>query len=133
MPDKLRELQELFLVQAQKYNVFPLNNALAQLLLTPRPSATAGRDLFTYSGEISGLPSSDAPSILNRSYTITAEVEVPQDGGEGMLVTLGGPLRWIRFVSVEGQASVPLQLLGYGAVPLGWPRASGAGQTHHRV
>jgi hypothetical protein len=37
-----------------------------------------------------GLPTSDAPSILNRSYTITAEVEIPQGGAHGMLVTLGG-------------------------------------------
>ena len=36
------------------------------------------------------LPVSDAPSILNKSYTITAEVEIPQGGGEGMIVTLGG-------------------------------------------
>src|SRR5215813_6891799 len=53
-------------------------------------SATAGRDTFTYSGELSGLPESDAPSILNKSYTITADIEVPQGGAEGMLVTLGG-------------------------------------------
>jgi arylsulfatase len=59
-------------------------------LLAPRPSATAGRTVFTYSGEMAGLPDSDAPSILNKSYTITAEVDVPQGGAEGMIVTLGG-------------------------------------------
>src|SRR5215475_4324208 len=37
-----------------------------------------------------GIPMSDAPSILNRSYSITAEVEIPPGGAEGMLVTLGG-------------------------------------------
>ncbi len=46
--------------------------------------------MFTYTGEIYGLPVSDAPSILNKSYTITADVEIPQAGAEGMLVTLGG-------------------------------------------
>jgi arylsulfatase len=51
---------------------------------------TAGRNVFTYSGVVSGLDVSDAPSILNRSYTITAEVEVPQSGGDGMIATLGG-------------------------------------------
>jgi arylsulfatase A-like enzyme len=90
MPDKLREMQELFLIEASKYNVFPLDNTVIQRLLTPRPSATAGRDVFTYSGVTSGIDVSDAPSILNRSYTITAEVEVPQGGGDGMLATLGG-------------------------------------------
>jgi arylsulfatase A-like enzyme len=90
MPDKLRQLQEIFLMEATKYNVFPLDNTVIQRLLTPRPSATAGRDVFTYSGETSGIDVSDAPSILNRSYTITAEVEVPQGGGDGMIATLGG-------------------------------------------
>jgi arylsulfatase A-like enzyme len=89
MPDKLRQMQELFLVEATKYNVFPLDNSVLPRIVAPRPSATAGRTDFTYSGEMSGLPDSDAPSILNRSYTITAEVEVPQ-GGEGMIATLGG-------------------------------------------
>ena len=90
MPDKLREMQELFLVEASKHNVFPLDNSVVERLLTPRPSDTAGRNTFTYSGELSGLDPADAPSILNRSYTITAEVEVPQSGGEGMIATLGG-------------------------------------------
>jgi arylsulfatase len=90
MPDKLREMQELFLVEASKYNVFPLDNSVVERLLTPRPSDTAGRNTFTYSGELSGLDPSDAPSILNRSYSITADIEVPQGGGEGMIATLGG-------------------------------------------
>jgi arylsulfatase len=89
-PDKLRGLQELFLVEATKYNVFPLDNSVLPRIITPRPSATAGRSVFTYSGEMSGFPDSDAPSILNKSYTITAEVEIPQGGAEGMLATLGG-------------------------------------------
>jgi arylsulfatase A-like enzyme len=89
-PDKLRELKELFLVEATKYNVFPLDNSILPRLVTPRPSATAGRTVFTYSGELAGLPVSDAPSVLNKSYTITADVEIPQGGSEGMIATLGG-------------------------------------------
>jgi arylsulfatase A-like enzyme len=89
MPDKLRDMKEAFLVEATKYNVFPLDNSVLPRLIAPRPSATAGRRVFTYSGEMPGIPMSDAPSILNRSYTITADVEVPA-GGEGMIVTLGG-------------------------------------------
>jgi arylsulfatase A-like enzyme len=89
-PEKLRELRELFIVEATKYNVFPLDNSVLTRLVTPKPSATAGRTLFTYSGAISGLPVGNAPSILNKSYTITAEVEIPQGGAEGMIVTMGG-------------------------------------------
>ena len=90
MPDKLRELQELFLVEAQKFNVFPLENSIIRRVFTPRPSATAGRKVFNYFGELSGIPADNAPSIVNRSYTITAEVDIPEDGGEGMIVTEGG-------------------------------------------
>jgi arylsulfatase len=90
MPDKLREMQELFLVEASKYNVFPLDNSILERILTPRPSATAGRNLFAYSGELSGLDPGSAPNVLTKSYTITADVEIPQGGGDGMIVTSGG-------------------------------------------
>ena len=46
--------------------------------------------MFTYSGEMPGIPTGNAPSILNRSFTITAEVDVPEGGGDGMIVTEGG-------------------------------------------
>ena len=90
MPDKLRELQELFLVEATKYNVFPLDNSVLERIIAPRPSAIAGRTTFTYPGYLPGVPYSDAPSILNKSYSITAELEIPQSGAQGMLVTMGG-------------------------------------------
>jgi arylsulfatase A-like enzyme len=90
MPDKLRDMQERFLMEATKYNVFPLDNSAVARAATPRPSATAGRTVFTFSGESSGLPYSDAPDIIGKSYSITAEVEVPPGGAEGMINTLGG-------------------------------------------
>jgi arylsulfatase len=90
MPDKLHKLQELFLVEGQKYNVFPLDDSVVQRALVPRPSTVADRNVFTYSGEVSGIPTGNAPSILNRSYTITAEVDIPEGGGGGMIVTEGG-------------------------------------------
>jgi arylsulfatase A-like enzyme len=92
MPDKVKEMQALFLVEAKENNVFPLDNSQFQRAIAPRPSAIAGQNVFTYSGVMPGIPLGNAPSILNRSYTITAEVEVPQDGGDGMIVTQGG--RW---------------------------------------
>jgi arylsulfatase len=112
MPDKLRQLQELFLVEAAKYNVFPLDNSVAQRLVAPRPSGTAGRNMFTYSSEISGLPDSAAPDILNRSYTITAEIDVPQGGGDGMLVTLGGRFGGYGFYLLMGRPVFLYNLLG---------------------
>jgi arylsulfatase len=90
MPDKLKEMQDLFYSEAKKYNVLPLDNSTLARWNTPRPSLTAGRTDFSYSGELSGVPGSAAPSILNKSYTITAEVEIPEGGAEGMIVTEGG-------------------------------------------
>ena len=89
-PDKLKELQALFLSEAAKYNVLPIDNSILPRLITPRPSATAGRTLFTYTGPNVGIPVANAPSILNKDYTITAEVTVPRRGAEGMIVTMGG-------------------------------------------
>jgi hypothetical protein len=103
MPDKLNELQELFLVEAAKYQVFPLDNSILERIVAPRPSGTAGRDVFTYAGTISGLPYSDAPPIINRSYTITAEVEVPQGGGDGIVVTQGGRFGGYGLYLIKGK------------------------------
>jgi arylsulfatase A-like enzyme len=90
MPDKVKEMQDIFYAEAKKYDVFPLDNSTLARFLTPRPSATAGRTVFTYSGELSGVPASAAPNILDKSYTITAEVQIPEGGAEGMIVTEGG-------------------------------------------
>jgi arylsulfatase A-like enzyme len=90
LPDKLKEMQALFLTEAAKYNVLPLDNSGFVRLLTPRPSAVAGRTVFTYTGENIGIPPGNAPSILDRDYTITADITIPKAGAEGMIVTLGG-------------------------------------------
>ena len=76
MPEKVKEMQALFDSEAKKYNVLPLDNTTLARWNTPRPSLTAGQTVFTYSGGLTGVPASAAPSILNKSYTITAEVEI---------------------------------------------------------
>jgi arylsulfatase A-like enzyme len=90
MPDKLKQMQDLFYAEAKKYDVLPLDNSTLARWNTPRPSLTAGRTEFTYSGVLTGVPASAAPNILNKAYTITAEVEIPRRGAEGMIVTEGG-------------------------------------------
>src|SRR5271165_3770294 len=86
MPDKLKEMQARFDQEAWKYQVYPLQNSTFARALAPRPSATAGQTVFTYSGEIAGIPVDDAPNILGKSFTITADVDIPQGGGEGVIV-----------------------------------------------
>ena len=90
MPEKVKELQDLFYSEAAKYGVLPLDNSTLGRWNAPRPNLTAGRTVFTYSGELSGVPASAAPRIMDKSYTITAEVEIPDGGAEGMIVTEGG-------------------------------------------
>jgi len=89
-PDKLKELQDLFWKEAGKYQVLPLDSTVVDRLITPRPSITAGRSNFTWTRRLTGTPNGDAPSVLNASYTFTAEIEVPQGGAEGMIITQGG-------------------------------------------
>ncbi len=110
-PDKLKALQAMFLTEAKKYQVFPIDNSILPRLLTPRPSSTAGRTEFTYSGEMSGLPDGSVPNTLAKSYSITAEVEVPAGGGDGMLNTLGGRFGGYGFYLLKGKPVFVYNLL----------------------
>jgi len=89
-PAKLEELQALFWTEAAKYQVLPLDASLVARIITPRPSLSAGRNVFTWMRPITGVPNGDAPSLLNASYSFKAEVEIPQGGANGMLITQGG-------------------------------------------
>jgi len=89
-PGKLNEMQALFLTEAGKYNVFPMDNRAFARIVTPRPSTVAGKTEFTYTGEVSGIPPGNAASILDRDYTMTADLTIPEGGAEGMIVTMGG-------------------------------------------
>jgi arylsulfatase A-like enzyme len=111
-PDKLKQMQELFMVEAAKYQVFPLDNSVATRLVTPRPSVVAGRNVFTYSGELTGIPLGDAPQLLATSYTITAEVDIPEGrplglgvphAGDGMIATQGGRFGGWGFYVLKGK------------------------------
>jgi arylsulfatase len=90
-PAKVREMTDLMFGEFAKYQVLPLDASVATRLVVPRPSLVAGRKVFTYSGEpVIGIPDGTAPNVLNTSYTITADIEVPQAGAEGIIVTEGG-------------------------------------------
>lgn len=90
-PRKMQEMRDLMFAEFAKYQVLPLDASVATRMVNPRPSLSAGRSVFTYSGKpITGIPRGTAPSVLNTSYTITADIEVPQGGADGMIVTDGG-------------------------------------------
>lgn len=89
-PEKVRQMKEMFVAEAKKYHVFPLDASVAARIVAPRPNITAGRSEFVYTRPMVGLPQGDSPLLLNSSYTITADIDVPEGGAEGMILTSGG-------------------------------------------
>jgi arylsulfatase A-like enzyme len=90
-PGKLKELLDAFDVEAKKYNVYPLDSSAApRFNPTIRPSLTRGRSEFTYYPGMIRIPEGSAPDFKNKSWTIAAEVAVPDNGASGVLATIGG-------------------------------------------
>jgi hypothetical protein len=92
-PDKLRELQDLWWVEASKYNVLPLDwrgSIRMNAELMGRPSLIGGRTKMTYYPGIIGIPDGASPPMCNKSWTITADIELPDGAANGMIVTHGG-------------------------------------------
>jgi arylsulfatase len=111
-PRKVREMTDLMFGEFAKYQVLPLDSALATRLVAPKPNLAAGRKLFAYSGEpVTGIPYSAAPSLLNTSYTIIAEIDVPEGGAEGVIVTHGGRFGGWGLYLVKGKPTFTWNLL----------------------
>lgn len=90
-PEKLEKLQKLFFSQARQYQVLPLDDRVSERFdVNSRPSPAAGRTTFTYYPGVAPIPEGSAPSLKNRSFSITADVEIPESGAEGVLLTQGG-------------------------------------------
>ena len=90
-PQKLKELQGLFLSEAKKYQVLPIDSSFADRANPAlRPGFNTGRTDFTYYAGMIRIPEANAPDIKNKSFRITADVEIPSGGAEGVLVTQGG-------------------------------------------
>ena len=102
-PEKVEELKKVFLEQAKKYHVLPLDASVAARIVAPRPNITAGRTEFVYTTPMVGLPQGDSPVLINTSYTVTAEIEVPQGGAEGMILTSGGRFGGYGFYLLKGK------------------------------
>jgi arylsulfatase A-like enzyme len=90
-PAKLRQLQGVFLSEARKYNVLPLDTSFVERGdPTTRPNPIQGVTDFTYYPGMIRIPENNSPDIKNRSFRIVADVEIPQGGAEGVLATQGG-------------------------------------------
>jgi arylsulfatase len=90
-PEKLKELQALFEKEAKTFGVFPLDDRMAARFdVSLRPSWTSNRTEFTFFPGMTHLDEGTAPNVKNKSHTITAEVEIPNKGAEGVLLAMGG-------------------------------------------
>ena len=102
-PEKVKQMRAAFIAEAKKHQVFPLDASVAARVIAPRPNITAGRSEFIYTRPMVGLPQGDSPLLLNTSYTITADIDVPQGGAEGMLLTSGGRFAGYGFYLLKGK------------------------------
>ena len=88
-PEKVRELQDLWWAEAGKYQVLPLDDNLIAKLGAQRPSVVEDRELYTYRWPVR-LPRTATPSVKNLSHVITADLEIPEGGAEGVIISDGG-------------------------------------------
>jgi arylsulfatase len=102
-PEKLKQLKELFHAEAKKHNVLPLDDrgaARFSAQLSGRPlGAIEGLTKLTYYPGMTRLPEGSAPDVKKRSFVLTAEIETPQQGGDGVIITQGGLFAgWVLMV-----------------------------------
>ena len=132
-PQKVKAMKAAFVAEAKKYQVLPFDGSVAARIVAPRPNITAGRSEFVYTRPMVGLPQGDSPLLLNTSYTVTADIEVPQGGAEGMMFDLRRPLRRLWLLPAQGQAGVAVEHGRSGAHQVGGPRRADAGPAHGGV
>jgi arylsulfatase len=105
-PEKLKALTDLWWAEAARHDILPLDWRSVERLseqITGRPSLAAGRKTFVYSTPLVALPEGSAPDLKNKSFTITAEAEIPPDGGDGMIFTQGGITAGWGFYLLKGK------------------------------
>lgn len=112
-PEKLRELQRQFYIEAVKYNVLPLDNSKVKRLdVNNRPSNIRDVSEFTYYDGMIRIPEGSAPDLKNKSFGISAVVEIPEGGAEGMLMTQGGRFAGVGLYILDGRPVFHYNLVG---------------------
>ncbi|MCK6459658.1 MAG: arylsulfatase [Planctomycetes bacterium] len=114
-PEKLAELQALFLKEAEKYHVLPLDDRLFERFipeLVGRPDLMGGRTSLTLAGGMTGMTENVFLNVKNKSKTITAEIEVPAGGANGAILAQGGRFGgWALYVK-DGVPAYDYNFLG---------------------
>ncbi|MGF1495043.1 MAG: arylsulfatase [Microcoleaceae cyanobacterium] len=90
-PKKLEAMKAQFLLEGEKYGVFPLDDRFAERTdVALRPSFTAGRDHFEFFPGMTNLSEGTAPNVKNLSHSISADLIIPEQGAEGVILAFGG-------------------------------------------
>jgi arylsulfatase A-like enzyme len=114
-PDKLKELQELFLKEAGKYSVLPIDDRTVERLnaaLVGRPDLMAGRTSLTVHEGMTGMSENVFINVKNRSHTITADVEIPKNGASGVILAQAGRFGGWSFYLKDGKPTYTYNWLG---------------------
>ncbi|MCU0305290.1 MAG: arylsulfatase [Thermoanaerobaculales bacterium] len=114
-PDRLADLQALFMYEAQKNNVLPIDDRVFERIIAHnvgRPDIMEGRTSLTLAGGMTGMTENVFLNIKNRSKTVTAEVEVPEGGANGIIIAQGGRFGgWALYVK-DGVPAYDYNFLG---------------------
>lgn len=113
-PEKVKELETLFWSEAEKHHVLPLDWRTIERLnseLQGRPSLAGKRNKFEYYPGQIGLPNGACPPVLNKSFSITSEIVIPDSGAEGMIITQGGLTGGYGLYLRDGKAHFVYNLL----------------------
>jgi len=112
-PLKLQAMKDLFLVEATKYNVLPLDDSnIDRFDIANRPSLTAGRTEFTYHEGMTRIPEGSSPDLKNRSWELAADVNVGDEEVEGVLFTVGGRFNGVGLYVKDGKPVFVYNYLG---------------------
>jgi arylsulfatase A-like enzyme len=134
-PDKLKELQRLFLIEATKYNVLPLDDRVVERVLPEiagRPTLVSGNRQLLYGG-MGRLSENSVVSIKNKSHAVTAEITVPDGGANGVIISQGGTIGGWAFYVKDGKPRYCYNLLGLQRFHVGGDEAIPAGKHQVRV
>jgi arylsulfatase len=101
-PEKLKELQDLFMKEGKKYHVLPIDDRVMVRIIAEnvgRPDIMEGRTSLTLADGMTGMTENTFLNIKNKSVSITADVDVPKDGGHGIIIAQGGRFGgWAMYV-----------------------------------
>ena len=113
---KLIEMIALWYMEAGKYNVFPLDSRGTLRFADERPQLTKDRKTYVYYPHTQMIPENVAAKLLNKSHSLTAEVEIPKGGAEGVLICHGGNVGGYTLVREGQEAALRPQLCRRGGI-----------------